>query len=713
MKDVSIGIALSRIRNYLSSDVYTPFFVVVDESNEYVDLVDELGALRRKRVSGYCANEDSFPDYDSLYDALSEVAQDTLLLGLGESIRLSGDEIFLSRLKDLNARFKVVVFCRGIRDAVKRLCSDDKKFGTERRVCFLKAAPSYDVIKLPSSLSVAAEEGLKSLLNRLEGGASASVYVKTALPLKNVREVRSAHNVIRLVDPTFTVHSDCLQESHWAEYLEDKNLDGYGLFHWRNFLKFKQEPPRDIYLQYVLKKATNYDNYKRLLYMAVLDFSWKDDLFSEMYEARKSLLKGVTDSDIAEYIAETKVKDDDRVFYLTDNTAAERQAMIEALSGKSDIPVHFEAIYPDLSAYLHDYTFTGNKGELLTEYFAEYKRQKLFNRLSPEFCDKVSKLAVDGSRPYNSLKTRGEVLDSLKKDDTALYWIDALGVEFVGYIQRRAQSLGLRITVHIVRANLPTITSFNNDFYETWRGLKHQTKKLDDLKHNGEQDFNFETTKLPIHLPTELQIIENVLEWAAKKLTGKEVGKVLLVSDHGASRLAVINEQECKWKMASKGKHSGRCCPSDEADVKSEYATLENGFWVLANYDRFKGGRKASVEVHGGATLEEVVVPLVEVELFDNKITVSNTTPITTSSFRKNAEIVLFSTSALKNVSVSVNGKQYSAEAIGNQKHKVVFPDIKRTGKYTVDVYEDDNLIGQMEFEVQRESGGTNDEDWF
>lgn len=596
---------------------------------------------------------------------------------------------------------------------VKSLCSDDKKFGTERRVCLLKAAPSYEVIKLPSSLNVAAEEGLKSLLTRLEGGASDAVYVKTSLPLKNVREVRSAYNVIRLIDPAFTVHSDCLQEGYWAEYLEDRNLDGYGLFHWRNFLKLKQEPPRDVYLQYVVEKATNYADYKRLIYMALLDFSWEDALFLKMYEARKSLLKEVTEFDIAEYIAETKVKGDDRVYYLTDNTEAERQAVIEALSGKPDIPAHLEAIYPDLSAYLHDYTFTGNKGELLTEYFAEYKRQKIFNRLSPKFCEKVSNLAVDGSRPYNSLKTRGEVLDSLKKDDTALYWVDALGAEFIGYIQSRAQSFGLRITVHIVRANLPTITSFNKDFYEDWSGAKHQTKKLDDLKHNGEQDFNYETTKLPIHLPTELQIIENVLEWAAGKLTGKEVAKVLLVSDHGASRLAVINEQECKWEMASKGKHSGRCCPIDEADVKSEYATQENGFWVLANYDRFKGGRKASVEVHGGATLEEVVVPLIEVELFDNKITVSNTTPITTTSFRKTAKIVLFSTSVLKNVSVSVNGKHYVAESIGNQKYKVVFPDIKRTGKYTVDVYEDDNLIGQIEFEVQRESGGTNDEDWF
>ncbi len=120
MKTVSTETALSRIQGYLGSDVSTPFIVVVDESNQYVDLVDELIALRRKRVSGYCANEDSFPDYDSLCDTLSVVTQDTLLLGLGESIRLSGDETILGRLKDLPVHSKVVVFCRGVRNAVNR-----------------------------------------------------------------------------------------------------------------------------------------------------------------------------------------------------------------------------------------------------------------------------------------------------------------------------------------------------------------------------------------------------------------------------------------------------------------------------------------------------------------------------------------------------------------------------------------------------------------
>jgi hypothetical protein len=366
-----------------------------------------------------------------------------------------------------------------------------------------------------------------------------------------------------------------------------------------------------------------------------------------------------------------------------------------------------------LNDYLCDYTFSGEIDTLLTGYFAEYKRLKLTNRLTSEFHEQVKALAIDGNRPYTSLRTRGEVLDSIHKSNTVLYWIDALGAEYNGYIQRRVNLLGLKITIHTVRANLPTITYFNSDFYKAWGGDKVQTKKLDEVKHNGEQDYNYQTTKTPIHLAEELEIVDDALNWAKTKLKSKASNKVLLVSDHGASRLAVINGQECKWEMASKGEHSGRCCSCSEADVKSEYATQENDFWVLANYDRFKGGRKASVEAHGGAALEEVVIPLIEIELFDNKIEVTNTTPFTTASFKKDAEIILFSKDKLKKVSVKVCGKQYPAESIGYNKFIVVFSDIKKADKYSADVFEGDNLIEKIEFEVQRESGKKNDTDWF
>ena len=64
---------------------------------------------------------------------------------------------------------------------------------------------------------------------------------------------------------------------------------------------------------------------------------------------------------------------------------------------------------------------------------------------------------------------------------------------------------------------------------------------------------------------------------------------------------------------ANQGEHSGRCCPKNEIDEKPDFAIEENDYWILANYDRFRGGRKSDVEVHGGASLEEVLIPIIEI----------------------------------------------------------------------------------------------------
>jgi hypothetical protein len=710
---VSAEIAVAKVQKYMTNDIFSPYFIVIDDRDEYHNVVGRLSTLSQMRVSDFCATDDSYPNIDALCEALAAMTRNTFLLGLGEYMSLSGNTNAVGIIKDLRTTAKIVIVCRNIRSVINHICNDDKKFN-DRRVCFLKSGDSYEITKFPFALTeYATVEGFKALLSQLERGKDGVFFVKSSLPLQNVKEIRSAYEAIRQKKTLFSLPQTCLPDSLWTEYLADENIDGYDLFHWRRFLKLKLESASDIYLRLVIEKSADYGSYGKRVFSALLEVPINDKRFTELYAVRKKLLEGVKDNDIAEYVAETKIKDNDRIYYLTDNTISERQAIIESLNGMASIPDAIKGIYPALYAYLNDYTFDGEKGTLLTDYFAEYKRLKLTNRLTPEFHERVRCFAVEGNRPYTSLDTRGYVLDHIDTANAALYWIDALGAEYIGYIQSRAHSLKLKIDVHVARANLPTITSLNRDFYDTWSGVKEQSKELDNIKHEGEHDFNYQTEKTPKHLATELRIIDEVLDHAKKCLAGKNADKVVVVSDHGASRLAVINEHECTWEMAAKGEHSGRCCLGSEADVKSEYAILENGFWVLANYDRFKGGRKASVEVHGGATLEEIVVPLIEIELLDNKIEIINTTPVTTASFKKPAEIVLFSKSKLKKVSVKVSGYQYFAEKISGNKHKILFTEGLRSGKYSADAYEGDNLIGSIEFEVQHESGKSNDSDWF
>ena len=238
-------------------------------------------------------------------------------------------------------------------------------------------------------------------------------------------------------------------------------------------------------------------------------------------------------------------------------------------------------------------------------------------------------------------------------------------------------------------------------------------KKFDELKHDGEEGPESKIGELPTHIVRELEIIDEVISFAQRRLASRESVCVVVASDHGASRLAVIHDCENKWAMQSKGEHSGRCCPVNEIDERPHCATEEHGFWVLANYDRFKGSRKAHVEVHGGASLEEVLVPIIELKLRNASIEIECMTDVTFSSFKENPTIELFSISPLKNLIVRLNGKAYRAVAIGGDRYRVVFEDLKQIGTYSAEAYEGDDLIGEITFSVQKRTAKTNDDDWF
>lgn len=146
---------------------------------------------------------------------------------------------------------------------------------------------------------------------------------------------------------------------------------------------------------------------------------------------------------------------------------------------------------------------------------------------------------------------------------------------------------------------------------------------LDKIKHEGVPAQ--QSTGPAIHLADELTIIRDSLITIKSCLVNHQAEYFLLVSDHGASRLCVLNQHENRWEitnwqMEENGKRSGRCCPKSDADECPESATENNDHWVLANYDRFKGSRRAIIEVHGGASLEEVVVPVIRITLANEAI---------------------------------------------------------------------------------------------
>ena len=711
-----------QIGSYLASDNSDPYFVSVDGGSEYSSIVVEYSGYRHMRISEYCEQDDSFPNVDKLFADVQSLDCNSLLLGIGESMSLGcrGSNALLGKLKDLALPYKLVVLCRGIRDDIRKINESDRKFN-RRRFAIVDSTIDYCVIRLDESIPLTAakgtipiEEGFRRLLSHLEDGKPGEVMTKSSLPLANVNEIHSCYMLLSKEGKITQVDEAVLPEEYWRSYLEDDNLEGYGLSDWRTYLKMLMRGTSSPYLQLVKSKSDNYNAYKRMLIQALLFIDAEDARFASLYDDRKKLLeKEINEATASVYVAEAKRHGDKRLLYLTDATRVERRAIVEDIATYGWVPDNIGAIYPALASYLFDYAFKCSNGELFTRYFTEYKRAKLFNTVDSGFLKRVVELAQDGNRAYNALESRNAVVEQTYGPDVFLYWVDALGVEYLGYIQERAKQLGLSMNTHVARASLPTLTYLNKDFYDAWRGDKCALKEFDELKHGGEEGPESKIGELPTHIVRELEIIDSVLEYAQQGLASHSYQRFVIASDHGSSRLAVIYDSENKWEMQTKGEHSGRCCPTNEINERPTCATEENGYWVLANYDRFKGGRRASVEVHGGASLEEVLVPIIELSLRDASIRIECLTKVAYSSYQERPTIELFSISSLVNLTVRLNDRIYPAVAAEQNRFEVRFDDLTRIGTYTGDVYEGDDPIGSVTFKVQKRTAKTNDDDWF
>lgn len=738
---------IESVKKYLASSVNTPYFLFISDK-QYETARDELSVLGLDFVpmSGFCNSDDKMPDIDELLTHIkaADVAakkKQIVVTGLGEFLALRGrDEATrtLSWLKDINiGGAKVVLLLRGLALMIAGL-QTDPRFDTRRFCVIDKAECDLSVTLAAPSVGLSALSGFKAMLAELENGRRGSVVVNTAVNLDKaiftVHQVSNAYEGIKFLTRGFTLERSFGSDAHWTELLSELNQSNGSLnevfekhdlgnnlepdFYariagsdYRNwlyfiFLKSKADTLQNGYLRFVLDKTRRFEDFAGNVIKMIIEIPHTDRKFPSFYRERKALVEKFPESDIADFVVNNQKVVSESIYKLTDGTRVEREEIIAWLSKNGMVP-QLDGIYPVLAAYLKKYVFKCPElADLLTGYFEAYKRQKLSNHLEPEFLEKVDELAR--SRKFNRLPTRNEILDSVDKNDTFLYWLDALGVEYLSLIGALVQKRGLSVRVSIARAELPTITAINRDFFDAWQGAKEKNGELDETKHSDEGGYNFTNNELPIHLAKELDIITAMIDKAATKLALRHCKRFLIVSDHGASRLAVLRRKEEKYDTDTTGEHSGRCCKLFQP-YELPFAAEENGYLVLADYGRFKGSRAANVEVHGGASLEEVVVPVIELSLKDERVAVKLVDETVTVDFRTGTEIKLFFNSPVQDISVVLNGKPYPATRVDANHYTVKLPDTKRAGEYYADVYAGDNLIGQIVFKVQGKSGKVNE----
>ena len=770
---MTIDAVFKKIDRYLKKENIGPLVVDVQNSEDLDAVVTHYNLPQNEFI---CASDtrfckaDEFPDMASLMNFLGNETGNYFVQEVSSFFRLKGEtelKQMLMEFLSMSSAGHVVIFTYQCNSFLTSIIRNDRRL--DNRICVIDGVHA-DIPKLVFTAkdvnfckTNAITCGIDKIAKLVESSAKGVIVIETGKNKSNFPS--SLYSISEMIDPyeilcskdSLTTHipkafassedwkyvlSEFQSYPSWKQLISAKVGNAHSLdivisnyknnrsdkrWLWFYFVGLKLfGSASDIYLNAVTKKTNSPEEFIRNLFRTLLDYEPTDQNFAFLYESRKTILNAIGNpiDEIVRYCKIVLSMEEKAIFYLTDNTLQEREMIFRILDkygleyDRTTLMETLANIYPSLHEYLLPYRF---KNDLLNEYFQEYKYQKVINKIFPEFMEVVENQAV--ARDYNAiLQPRSAVIESIDTLDAQTFFTDAMGVEYLGYIMSKCQSLHLMAKVHVCRSELPSITSRNKDFWDVLSTAQYPIitfNKLDKIKHHGEEGYDYSRAdrKLPFHLIRELQLIDDLLENIKIDLASGTYKKAILVADHGASRLAVIQETENLVKMESNGQHSGRCCPKSDVDVKPDNATDADDFWALANYDRFKGSRKANVEVHGGATLEEVVVPIIELTYFaeaveirimpvDATVTFSGTPEILVS-FRKKAAIKIFSTQKLMDVSIQIDGHVYDAKAVDNNFYIVEsMPEIRRAKTYEVDVYACGNKVASaLPLRVKKESG--------
>ena len=746
-----------EINHYLSSSnglSALPFFYTVGD-DEYLSTLSSLKEMGLKviRTSDLCYKEDKYPSIDDLVDLFRTTDVDYrsnrfVVVGLGEYFALRGAlfaERELARLKYTSlGTSRVVLLLRGVGAQVDNVVSIDNRIFEQNRIHLSESSVSHISICNVFTADVnGIMIGMKSLLRAFEDGATGQLMVHTNLVLSNslfaVSMVEDAYALICIREKEFALAREAGTDEYWTKLLKDysrfnqsfaalfnkhsfsfelttfyNRVNGLSYENWLYFvfLKMNACTITNTYLREVINATSSFGDFKNNVLTYIIHFRHNDNGFDELYRDRKALVRDFDDADISSFIRQNEVDPKEAIYRYTDNTISERKAILSWIS-KHGMVDQLDTIYPDLAAYLGRYRFYSTSiNDELTEYFELYKKQKVENHVLPSFLELVQKYAQ--SYLYAKLPTRDSIISAIDdKKHTHLLWIDALGVEYIAYIVELAKKRGLSLKIEIARSYLPTITSINKTFYDQWDGQsKIKEERLDSIKHKEGGGYYFTKCEEPIHLAAELEVINDAIAYVTKLLSQRDCKKVVIASDHGASRLAVIHKQEIHYPSDTKGQHSGRCCAYFE-DCKSSNCIAENGYLVVSDYGRFEGSRAANVEVHGGASLEEIVVPIISITLrnqLDVEIIVIDKENIIANRDGVLLQLYISDVEQKDNVSLIINDKRYYANREDETHFSFCLVDIKRAKTYTAEVFDGDDIIGNITFTVKGKLGNRNDD---
>jgi hypothetical protein len=604
------------------------------------------------QMSDYCSNEDLTPNTNRVLRELRQMSASTLLVPLSEHLRINKNSDILGQLANIQFKnisesySRLYVLMYRMSSALNELAKLDMRF--EDRVYFLQTGvtdDNYSLIILPRDLQIDLKgnniDGYKRYLAYWESNPNmpiilhtnnASYYSQYAFA-DNVKVIDSAYEILRhlriinedvdrswgddwcwlrllsqassgksLLD-AFSTHLH-VKEFDPKELLSQwDNEDDFGK--WLTWLWLKLEG-RTPYLHRVFERFPNYHHLLTSVVNVLFDIDPKDKEYETLYRERRDYLLAMKTSGLPSNFWEkySTTDENEKLFRLTDCTEREREEIIRLFPRVSEDEKKrnfLKLAYSGLNSYLEDYPFDEKR---ITDYFSKYKRQKLSNAFTDEFTDEVKEIAaLRGIWWSLGIQSRNQIVENYYTSNSKIIWIDALGVEFLGLIRAilNADHPGCQHTINLGHCAIPTITELNKDFVSN-RQFDY-IRDLDELVHKGQ---------FPGYISQQIEVVSRQIRAAVSNLDSFD--RVIITSDHGATRGAVVAKgASLKTIEGSTVERNGRFCVDHTHKYEDTFTGCIdiNEYHVLGNYDRFSVPGAAKNENHGGASLEEVLVPIV------------------------------------------------------------------------------------------------------
>jgi hypothetical protein len=352
---------------------------------------------------------------------------------------------------------------------------------------------------------------------------------------------------------------------------------------------------------------------------------------------------------------------------------------------------YLEVSFPALSWYLHPVA-TGD--EFVDSYFRVFNRCRVKDSADERLTSLIDRWANE--QLLWNYPARSDLISKQCAEGAKIMWVDAMGVEWTGLLSQYLVRNGeVDCTITVARCNLPTTTEANKE----WKIGEEVVRGLDDIAHH--YDYSF-----PESFLKAMDVVESVANTALALLTQYQI--VIITSDHGLSRFAVTNAEKTKTPEGLVAEAPGRYASlvQDTYHVELNHqVVIDKGYIIWLNHNRFQSTGPCRGEVHGGATPEECLTPVIVLKKAGEKQGELPKFEVVTKPVTLNvANEGLLEIRSSRNITTNIELRSASYQALGQPGVGLNCWSFRlkdwRPGSYKGRLFCANRLVGEISFEV-------------